>query len=294
MRGPRTVPACFATLPTSGLGGWVPPASEVVGDSDSGNFNLSTSLVGMQSKLPRPSVASTNARRKLRRIRGAGDARVGASASRSERCRSGRGGSAPPETGANRRVAATTRHLYKDDRRPARKGARRDHARDSRLVGHDRAATRQVRGPVAPLDRQGSYLRRRRPNRAGSNGRGMRSWVIPHRDQAGIRAMSPLRLYEYVAEDFPYSRSIIRPCMEWPMPSTPLSSRTWVDGLSEGLAMPPAPEDVRLRFIHEAAWARHLQPLVDAAVRRRPPSRPREVAVRPRGSHATRSSPRGC
>jgi hypothetical protein len=48
-------------LPTSGLRGWVPPASEVLCDSDSGNFNLSTSVVGMQSKLPRPTVASTNA-----------------------------------------------------------------------------------------------------------------------------------------------------------------------------------------------------------------------------------------
>ncbi len=28
--------------------------------------------------------------------------------------------------------------------------------------------------------------------------------IIPHRDQAGIGAMSPLRLYEYAAEDFPY------------------------------------------------------------------------------------------
>jgi hypothetical protein len=71
-------------LPTSGLRGWVPPASEVLCDSDSGDFNLSTSLVGMLHG-------------KLRRIRGAGDARLGASASRSERCRSGRGGPRHPK-----------------------------------------------------------------------------------------------------------------------------------------------------------------------------------------------------
>jgi hypothetical protein len=47
-----------------------------------------------------------------------------------------------------------------------------------------------------------------------------------------------------------------------------------MDGLSEALAMAPAPEDVRLRFIHEAAWARHLQPVVDAAVRGRPTLEP--------------------
>jgi hypothetical protein len=44
----------------------------------------------------------------------------------------------------------------------------------------------------------------------------------------------------------------------------------WADGLSDALAMAPAPEDVRLRFIDEAAWARHMQPVVDAAVRGRP------------------------
>jgi hypothetical protein len=36
----------------------------------------------------------------------------------------------------------------------------------------------------------------------------------------------------------------------------------------------PAPEDVRLRFIDEAACARHMQPVVDASVRGRPPSTP--------------------
>jgi hypothetical protein len=34
--------------------------------------------------------------------------------------------------------------------------------------------------------------------------------------------------------------------------------------------MAPAPEDVRLRFIDENAWARHMQPVVAAAVRGRP------------------------
>jgi hypothetical protein len=44
----------------------------------------------------------------------------------------------------------------------------------------------------------------------------------------------------------------------------------WAGGLSEALAMAPAPEDVRLRFIDETAWARHMQPVVAAAVRGRP------------------------
>jgi hypothetical protein len=39
---------------------------------------------------------------------------------------------------------------------------------------------------------------------------------------------------------------------------------TWADGLSEAPAIAPGPEDVRPRFIHEAACALHLQPVVDA------------------------------
>jgi hypothetical protein len=51
--------------------------------------------------------------------------------------------------------------------------------------------------------------------------------------------------------------------------------------------MVPAPEDVRLRFIDEAACARHMQLVVDASVRGRPTVDACEAAVRQRGSHAT-------
>jgi hypothetical protein len=41
--------------------------------------------------------------------------------------------------------------------------------------------------------------------------------LIPHRDQAGIRAMSPLKLYEYVAGGLPVLAVDHPPMHEWPM-----------------------------------------------------------------------------
>lgn len=92
--------------------------------------------------------------------------------------------------------------------------------------------------------------------------------IIPHRDQADIRAMSPLKLYEYlaaglpvVAVDLPPMRNVdddrVRLCRadEWP------------HVLAQSLRMARAPEATRLRFIDEVAWKRRMQPMVDAAVR---------------------------
>ena len=92
--------------------------------------------------------------------------------------------------------------------------------------------------------------------------------IIPHRDQAGIRAMSPLKLYEYLAAglpvlavDLPPLRGVdddrVRLCRPDGVGASALSSLFgW-----------HAPEDARLRFIDEVAWARRMQPVVDAAVR---------------------------
>jgi hypothetical protein len=141
--------------------------------------------------------------RKLRRIRGAGDARLGASARRSERCRSGRGRSAPPETGADRRVAAPTRHLYRDDRRRPEKalvGVTVKAVGSLAMIGlqPDKSVSRWLRS----IDKAHIF--------DGVNQIELAATVeardlgnIPHRDQAGIRAMSPLKLYEYVAAGLP-------------------------------------------------------------------------------------------
>ena len=91
--------------------------------------------------------------------------------------------------------------------------------------------------------------------------------VIPHRDQAGIRAMSPLKLYEYLAAglpvlsvDFPPIRGVDdeRVCICPP--------QEWTRGMSRALSMGKADEGRRLRFIESVSWERRMRPVVDAAV----------------------------
>jgi glycosyltransferase involved in cell wall biosynthesis len=91
--------------------------------------------------------------------------------------------------------------------------------------------------------------------------------VIPHRDQAGIRAMSPLKLYEYLAAglpvisvDFPPIRGVDneRVCI--------CSPDEWRRGMSHALAMGKADEARRLRFIESVSWESRMRPVVDAAV----------------------------
>ena len=91
--------------------------------------------------------------------------------------------------------------------------------------------------------------------------------VIPHRDQAGIRAMSPLKLYEYLAAglpvlsvDFPPIRGVDdeRVCV--------CSPEEWTNGMSHALGMSKADEARRLRFIENVSWENRMRPVVDAAV----------------------------
>ena len=91
--------------------------------------------------------------------------------------------------------------------------------------------------------------------------------VIPHRDQACFRAMSPLKLYEYLAAglpvvsvDFPPIRGVDdeRVCV--------CSPQEWTTGMSHALGMGKADEPRRLRFIESVSWERRMRPVVDAAV----------------------------
>jgi glycosyltransferase involved in cell wall biosynthesis len=91
--------------------------------------------------------------------------------------------------------------------------------------------------------------------------------VIPHRDQAGIRAMSPLKLYEYLAAGLPVVSVDLPPLHGVDDDRVHLCRREdWAAGLSRGCAMGRADEDRRLRFIDEVSWHRRMRPVVDAAV----------------------------
>ena len=91
--------------------------------------------------------------------------------------------------------------------------------------------------------------------------------VIPHRNQAGIRAMSPLKLYEYLAAGLPVVSVDMPPVRGVDDDRVHTCQREdWALGLALGCGMGRADEDHRLRFIDEVSWQRRMRPVVDAAV----------------------------
>ncbi len=91
--------------------------------------------------------------------------------------------------------------------------------------------------------------------------------VIPHRDQAGIRAMSPLKLYEYLAAGLPVL-SVDNPPVRGVDDERVLlrGPEDWATGLAEAVVMGRAGEERRLRFLDEVSWQRRMRPVVDAAI----------------------------
>jgi len=91
--------------------------------------------------------------------------------------------------------------------------------------------------------------------------------LIPHRDQEGIRAMSPLKLYEYLAAGLPVLSVDLPPIHGVDDERVRFGERAdWTAALAGTIALGPAPEQRRLAFIDEVSWEHRMRPVIDAAV----------------------------
>jgi teichuronic acid biosynthesis glycosyltransferase TuaH len=91
--------------------------------------------------------------------------------------------------------------------------------------------------------------------------------LIPHFDREFTRAMSPLKLYEYLAAGLPVV-SVDLPPIHGVDDERVLicAADDWASGLNRAVEMGHAPEDYRQRFIDEVSWERRLHTVIDAAV----------------------------
>lgn len=92
--------------------------------------------------------------------------------------------------------------------------------------------------------------------------------MIPHRDDPCIRAMSPLKLYEYLAAGLPVVSVDLPPVHGVDDERVRVCRREdWARALTEVLGMGRAPEQRRQAFIDTVSWERRMRPVVDAAIR---------------------------
>lgn len=91
--------------------------------------------------------------------------------------------------------------------------------------------------------------------------------LIPHRDQEGIRAMSPLKLYEYLAAGLPVLSVDFPPIHGVDDARVVIGDRSaWARGLTSAIELGRASDERRQRFIDEVSWESRMRPVVDAAV----------------------------
>jgi glycosyltransferase involved in cell wall biosynthesis len=91
--------------------------------------------------------------------------------------------------------------------------------------------------------------------------------IIPHRDQDFFRAMSPLKLYEYLAAGLPVVSVDLPPVHGVDDERVRICGHEdWANGLTAAIESGPAPEDRRQQFIDEVSWERRMRVVVDAAV----------------------------
>jgi glycosyltransferase involved in cell wall biosynthesis len=91
--------------------------------------------------------------------------------------------------------------------------------------------------------------------------------VIPHRDQACIRAMSPLKLFEYLAAGLPVVSVDLPPIHGVDDERVRICGHEdWADNVTAAIEAGPAPEDHRQQFIDKVSWERRLRVMMDAVV----------------------------
>ncbi len=90
--------------------------------------------------------------------------------------------------------------------------------------------------------------------------------VLPHRDGPCIRAMSPLKLYEYLAAGLPVV-SVDLPPVHGVDDQVQICRREdWTMVLQHAHTTGRASEARRLQFIEDVSWERRMRPIVEAAI----------------------------